>query len=235
MAWKEAADYIRENADKIKYSRTPIIDLDSRKEKEKYRAHKQSKRNKKTIKEYIDWNHGETFENNPITISRDHYRLVQIRRYINTARKRRAAVRNQRGLSGKIASTLGKWRTRQLENSLKKLQEAADNNDMRPIWQYRRKIRMTNTNSQAIIKKKDGTDCQRIEETIKRWEERARENFSKERKELIPKISRITEQGWGKNFIEPAEDIQQIRVRELNTNENDEKTPGNRRMAEQTI
>ena len=47
MAWKEAADYIRENADKIKYSRTPIIDLDSRKEKEKYRAHKQSKRNKK--------------------------------------------------------------------------------------------------------------------------------------------------------------------------------------------
>ena len=39
-----------ENVDKIKYSRTPIIDLDSRKEKEKYRAHKQSKRNKKQSK-----------------------------------------------------------------------------------------------------------------------------------------------------------------------------------------
>ena len=108
----------------------------------------------KEINEYIDWNNGETFENNPINISRDHYRLVQIRRYINTARKRKAAVRNQRGLSGKIASTLGKWKTRQLENSLKKLQEAAGNNDMKPIWQYQRKIRIINTNSQATIRKK---------------------------------------------------------------------------------
>ena len=64
----------------------------------------------KEIKEYTDWNNGETFENNPINISRDNYRLVQIRKYINTARKRKAAVRNQRGLSGKIASTLGKWK-----------------------------------------------------------------------------------------------------------------------------
>ena len=50
MAWKEATDYIRNNKDKIKYSRTPIIDLDSRKETEKYRAHKQNKRNKKQSK-----------------------------------------------------------------------------------------------------------------------------------------------------------------------------------------
>merc|ERR1712105_519867 len=147
----------------------------------------------------------------PIKISRGHYRLAQIRRYINTARKRRAAVRNQRGLSGKIASTLGKWRTRQLENSLRKLQEAADNNDMGPIWQYQRKIRMTNTNNQAIIKKEDGTDCQGIEETIKRWEEWAKKNFSKEQEELIPKISHITEQEWEKKFIKPPEDIKQIR------------------------
>ena len=48
MAWKQAADYTRENVDKIKYSKTPIIDLDSGKGKEKYRAHKQSKRNKNT-------------------------------------------------------------------------------------------------------------------------------------------------------------------------------------------
>ena len=74
-------------------------------------------------------------------------------------------------------------KTRQQENSLKKLQEAADNNDMKPIWQYQRKVRIINTNSQATIKKKDGTDCQGIEETIKRWEEGwAKENFSKEQK-----------------------------------------------------
>ena len=167
----------------------------------------------KEIKEYTDWNNGETFENNPINISRDNYRLVQIRKYINAARKRKAAVRNQRGLSGKIASTLGKWRTRQLESSLKKLQDAADNNDMKPIWQYQRKVRTINTNSQATIKKKDGTDCQGMEETIKRWEEWAKENFSKEQKELKPKISYISEQEREKDFIEPTEDIQRIRER----------------------
>ena len=67
MTWKEAADYMKKNEDKIKYSRIPIVDLGSRKEKEKYRARKHSKRNKKAINEYTDWNHGETFENNPIT------------------------------------------------------------------------------------------------------------------------------------------------------------------------
>ena len=82
---------------------------------------------------------------------------------------------------------------------------------MKPIWQYQRKVRTINTNSQATIKKKDGTDCQGMEETIKRWEEWAKENFSKEQKELKPKIPYISEQEWGKNFIEPTEDIQRIR------------------------
>ena len=188
----------------------------------------------KEINEYIDWNNGETFENNPINISRDHYRLVQIRRYINTARKRRAAVRNQRGLSGKIASTLGKWRTRQLENSLKKLQEAADNNDMKPIWQYQRKVRIINTNSQATIKKKDGTDCQGIEETIKRWEERTKENFSKEQKRTKTQNIIYTRTGMGKEFHRTPRG-HTTNKRELNANKNDEKTPGDRRMAEQAV
>ena len=82
---------------------------------------------------------------------------------------------------------------------------------MGPIWQYQRKIRMANTSNQAIIKKEDGTDCQGIEETIKRWEEWTKKNFSKEQEELIPKISHITEQEWEKKFIKPPEDIKQIR------------------------
>ena len=60
---------------------------------------------------------------------------------------------------------------RQMGNALQKLQEAADNNDMQPIWKYQSRIRMNNTNNQAIIKKKDGTDCQGTEETLARWEE----------------------------------------------------------------
>ena len=65
-------------------------------------------------------------------------------------------MRNQRGLSGEIASALGKWRTLQLETSLKKLQAAAGDNDMKPIWQYQKKIRMANANNQAIIKRRAG-------------------------------------------------------------------------------
>ena len=86
MAWKDAVEFLKRNKDKIKYSRTPNIDLDNGNEKRRYRAYKNSKRNMKEIKEYTDWNNGETFENNPINISRDNYRLVQIRKYISTAR-----------------------------------------------------------------------------------------------------------------------------------------------------
>ena len=50
MTWKEAADYTKNNRGEIKYSKTPIIDLDSREEKEKYRAHRHNKRNKKQSK-----------------------------------------------------------------------------------------------------------------------------------------------------------------------------------------
>ena len=47
------------------------------------------------------------------------------------------AVRTKQGLTGTITHTLGKWTTRQLEASRKKLQEAADNLDMRLIWDFR--------------------------------------------------------------------------------------------------
>ena len=43
---------------------------------------------------------------------------------------------------------------RQLEASLQKLQGAADNDDMQPIWTYQSNIRMNTMHSQAIIKKK---------------------------------------------------------------------------------
>ena len=49
---------------------------------------------------------------------------------------------------------------RQLEDSLQELQEAADNNDMQPIWKYQSRLRMNTMNNQASIKKKDGEECQ---------------------------------------------------------------------------
>ena len=117
MTWRDAAAYLRENQTNVKYSRIHIIDVN--KQRRTYGTSRGGKQAKATIREYTDWNYGKTFEENPINIYRDQYRIVQIRNYINTVRRRRAAVRNQLGLNGTIASILGKWKMRQLGNALK--------------------------------------------------------------------------------------------------------------------
>ena len=60
------------------------------------------KQAKSTIREYTDWNHGKTFAEKPIQIERDKYRITQIRKYIQTERKRRISVRTKQGLNGRI-------------------------------------------------------------------------------------------------------------------------------------
>lgn len=125
--------------------------------------------------------------------------------------RRKTAIRINQGLNGTIAHTLGTWRDRQLEASLQKLQEAANNNDMQPIWKYQRNIRMNTMHSQAIIKKKDGKECEGMKEMLERWEEWTKECFSKEHKDLAPRIIHIAEQEWGKNFLTAPTDIKEIR------------------------
>ena len=122
--------------------------------KKKPKGVQKKKQSKTTIREYTDWNNGKTFTEKPIQIERDKYRITQIRKYIQTERKRRISVRTKQGLNGRISHTLGKWRSGQLEVALQKLQEAANNNDMQPIWKYQRNIRMKTTNNQSIIKEK---------------------------------------------------------------------------------
>ena len=56
---------------------------------------------------------------------------------------------------------------RQLEASLQKLQEAANNNDMRPIWKYQSNIRMNTMRTQSSIEKKDGKDANEWEKCLK--------------------------------------------------------------------
>ena len=82
---------------------------------------------------------------------------------------------------------------------------------MRPIWKYQINIRINTTHSQAIIKKKDGTECQGMTEMLERWEEWAKECFSKEHKDLAPRIMHITEKEWEGNFLEAPEGLQEIR------------------------
>ena len=52
-------------------------------------------------------------------------------------------------------------------------------------------------------KEKDGSECQGMEEMIKRWEEWTKENFSKEQDELKPQISCIPEPEWEKTSSNP--------------------------------
>ena len=61
-----------------------------------------------TIKECTDWNDGKTFTGEPIQINRDTRRITQMRNYIHTERRRKAAIRTKQCLSGTITYTLGK-------------------------------------------------------------------------------------------------------------------------------
>ena len=111
----------------------------------------------------------------PIHIGK--HRIAQIRNYVHTERRREVAIRSKQGLSGNITHILVKWKTRQLEASLKKLQEAADNNDMKPIWQFQSKLRMATTTNRVAIKNKMGPNAKEWE---KRWKygKNAPENVS---------------------------------------------------------
>ena len=76
-------------------------------------------------------------------------------------------IRAKQGLKGTITHTKGKWETRQLEESLKNLQEAADSNDIQPIWDFQNKLRMGKTSNRVAIKKQDGAECQGMEKHSK--------------------------------------------------------------------
>ena len=168
MAWKEEARYTKENKKEIVYDRRPIIELG--KPQRTYRSSRGKAHTNRTIREYTDWNGKETFDRKPIEILRNTHKISQMRNYIHTERKRRASMRSKQGLCGKITYILGKWKTRQLEVTLQKLQDAAGNNDTQPIWQYQSKLRMNSTNNHIAIKK-DATECQGMGETLERWEE----------------------------------------------------------------
>ena len=139
-AWKDATKYLKGNKQEITYGRRPIIEL--RKPQRTYRASRGKSYTIRTIREYTDWGGKDTFNRKPIKVLRNTHKIAQMRNYIHTERKRRAAMRSKQGLCRKITYILGKWKTRQLEVTLQKLQDAADNNDMQPIWQYQSKLRM---------------------------------------------------------------------------------------------
>ena len=83
---------MQENRNEITLDSKPIIDLEKRKESRmnQRNLHDTPKRrkNKPSIREYTDWGHGKTFTEKPIQIERDQYRITQIRKFIQTERKK---------------------------------------------------------------------------------------------------------------------------------------------------
>ena len=61
------------------------------------------------------------------------------------------------------------------------------------------------------IKKTDGTECQEMTETMKRWGEWAEECFRKKENQITPKIEHIQELEWGNGEMQVNEDLQLIR------------------------
>ena len=51
--------------------------------------------------------------------------------------------RNKMQTNGPIAALNRKWSNRKIEHHAKKLQQAADNDDMKPLWGYRKQLKTT--------------------------------------------------------------------------------------------
>ena len=104
-----------------------------------------------------------------------------------STQKRKKTIRQKFGLAGTINSIQERWQARKIEEEADRLQKAADQNNMQPIWGFQRRLR-TNTNAWNIeIKKTDGTEFHGAQETMKRWGEWESECFRKNKNQLTPK------------------------------------------------
>ena len=107
------------------------------------------------------------FRANPIKTQTNAHRQERIRNYAHTERRRRQAIWAKTRTYWSITQTLGKRETGKLEASLKKLQQAADNDDMQPIWEFQNKLRTNKAANHVAIKKQDGSECQWLDGTLK--------------------------------------------------------------------
>ena len=68
LAWRDAARYLRENKEEIRYARHQIIDMG--KPRRTYRASKGKQHTNLPIREYLGWSKGGTFSEKPIQIGK---------------------------------------------------------------------------------------------------------------------------------------------------------------------
>ena len=124
---------------------------------DKRKKHEQEKRTGKEnhpcknrhrrILEYADWVSGKPFRQEQIQIEYNEHKRAQIKNYIYTEKKK--TTRQKFGLEGTISIIQERWQTRKIQKEANRLQEAADQDNMQPIWDYRRQLR-TNTKARDI-------------------------------------------------------------------------------------
>ena len=165
LEWRDASRYIKENGKEIKYASNPIIVLG--KPQRDFRDSRGKWRSNIPSMDYVGWKKGEPFHMQPIQIQINTQRLARIRNYVHTERRRRQALRAKQALTWPTTQKIGKWKTRHLAAPPKKLQQAADNNAMRPIWEFRIKFRMGETAQTCSNQEEGWGRAPRIEETVK--------------------------------------------------------------------
>ena len=91
-------------------------------------------------------------------------------------------IRRKSGLTGTInrIQENGKQENRRSRGE-RQTTEAEDRNNTHPIWDYQCKLRTNTSTRNTAIEKTEGTECQGVNETMKRWEEWTSECFRKKR------------------------------------------------------
>ena len=84
-------------------------------------------------------------------------------------------------LAGTVNNIIERGQTRKKEKQENRLQKEEDQNNMQPIWDSQRRLRMNTTAKDIAIKKTYGAECHGMKDTMKRWEEWAEECFRKKR------------------------------------------------------
>jgi len=118
-------------------------------------------------------------------------------------------------INGPVGMLNRKWENEKIEQQASELQKAADNNDVKPLWGYQKRLKTThNHNQNAPLYQKDGTETHGNQQSMKRWTEWAKQQFNKTQQATEDiQIDHISEQTWEKLEKQSKNSEQIINIR----------------------
>jgi len=101
-------------------------------------------------------------------------------------------------LNGQIGALNRKWYNRKLDQQANELQQAADNNNMQPLWDYQKNLKKhRNKSKHTTMHTEEGTETHDANQTLKRWTQWIQQRFSQTTQENENiEIEHIKEQTW---------------------------------------